>query len=84
MSLFKGFHEHEAPASRTGMSETRLDELEARYAQLEHTLGELSDVVWRQQRELDALKEQLGKMQDRFAADPGLVDGTRQDKPPHY
>lgn len=84
MSLFKGFHEPEAPASGTGMSESRLDELEARYAQLEHTLEELSQVVYRQQRELDGLKDALVKLQDKFDAGPGLVDATRQDKPPHY
>ena len=66
------------------MSESRLDELEARYAQLEHTLSELSDVVWRQQRELDLLQEQLGQLKAKLATDPGLVDATRQDKPPHY
>ena len=66
------------------MSDHRLDELEARYAQLEHTVSELSEVIWRQQRELDALKEHFSALQDRLAADPGLVDATRQDKPPHY
>jgi len=66
------------------MSETRLTELEARYALLEHTVSELSEVLYRQQRELDALREWLGKVQDRLAAEPGLVDAGRQDKPPHY
>lgn len=66
------------------MSDHRLDELEARYAHLEHTVSELSEVIWRQQRELDALKEHFSSLQDRLAADPGLVDATRQDKPPHY
>lgn len=84
MSHFKGFHERGAAASRTAMSEKRLDELEARYAQLEHTVEELSQVVYRQHRELDALKDALAKLQDKFDAGPGLVDATRQDKPPHY
>jgi SlyX protein len=66
------------------MSESRLDELEARYTQLEHTLSELSEVVWRQQRELDLLHEQLGQLRARLGAEPGLVDATRQEKPPHY
>lgn len=67
-----------------GMDETRLTELEIRNAHLEKTVAELSEVLWRQQRELDALKEQLGKLSDRLDADPGLVDATRQDRPPHY
>lgn len=66
------------------MSESRLDELEARSAQLERTVNELSEVLWRQQQALDALAEQLGKLHERLDADPGLVDATRQDRPPHY
>ncbi len=66
------------------MSDQRLADLEIKTAYLEKTLGELSDVVWRQQRELDALKEQYRSLKDRVAADPGLVDASRNDRPPHY
>ncbi|MGV3624302.1 MAG: SlyX family protein [Archangium sp.] len=66
------------------MSEQRLADLEVKCAYLEKTLGELSDVVWRQQRELDAMKEAYKILKDRVAADPGLVDASRQDRPPHY
>jgi SlyX protein len=65
------------------MLEKRLDELEARYAQLEHTVEELSGVVYRQQREIDALRDALARLKDKFAAEPGLVDAMRQDRPPH-
>lgn len=65
------------------MLEKRLDELEARYAQLEHTVEELSGVVYRQQREIDALRDALARLKDKFAAEPELVDATRQDRPPH-
>ncbi|MEW5740976.1 MAG: SlyX family protein [Myxococcota bacterium] len=66
------------------MSDARLTELETSHAHLEKTVAELSEVVWRQQRELDALKELFGQMRDRLAAEPGLVEASRQDKPPHY
>lgn len=66
------------------MSEARIEELEIRYAHLEKTLHELSDVVWRQQRELDLLRDVVKRMQDRLPAEHGLVDAARQDKPPHY
>ena len=66
------------------MSEERLAELEVKCAYLEKTLAELSDVVWRQQQELDALRQSHQLLKDRIAADPGLVDASRQDRPPHY
>lgn len=66
------------------MSEDRVSELEVKCAYLEKTLSDLSDVVWRQQRELDALKESHRLLKDRVDADPGLVDAARQDRPPHY
>ncbi|MCC6335315.1 MAG: SlyX family protein [Myxococcales bacterium] len=66
------------------MSELRLTELEMSHAHLEKTVAELSEVVWRQQQQLDALKELFGSLKERLAAEPGLVDAGRQDKPPHY
>ena len=66
------------------MSERRLDELEARYSQLENTMKELSDVLWRQQKDLDLLKQLVRQLSQRLEADPGLVDPTRVEPPPHY
>ncbi len=66
------------------MSETRLADLEVKCAYLERTLSELSDVVWRQQQQLDALSDAYRHLKDRVAADPGLVDAARNDRPPHY
>src|SRR5262245_16738351 len=57
----------------------RLDTLEFKVAHLERALQELSDVMYRQQRELDALRdrqallaEQVGQLEDR-GADPTRV-----------
>ena len=66
------------------MSDQRLADLEVKCAYLEKTLGDLSDVVWRQQRELDTMRDAYKQLRDRVAADPGLVDASRQDRPPHY
>jgi SlyX protein len=66
------------------MSEHRLNELEVRYSHLENTLQELSEVVWRQQRELDVLRELVQRLQGRVEADTGVVDANRVDRPPHY
>ncbi len=66
-------------------SDSRLEALEFKVAHLERALQELSDVLYRQQRELDALRErgqqllaQLQQLEDR-AADPNAVE-----IPPHY
>lgn len=66
------------------MSDTRLENLEVKCAHLEKLVQELSEVLWAQQRELDALREQVRGVRDRLAAEPGLVDASRQDVPPHY
>lgn len=61
-----------------------ISDLQVKVAYLEKTLGELSDVVWKQQKELDVLKDQYRMLRDRVSADPGLVDASRNDRPPHY
>lgn len=66
------------------MSDTRLENLEVKCAHLEKLVQELSEVLWAQQRELDALREQVRGVKDRLAAEPGLVDAGRHDVPPHY
>lgn len=67
------------------MSDDRLDALEFRLAHLERAQQELSDVLYRQQRELDELRlrhaqllEQMQSIESRDA-DPGRVE-----IPPHY
>ena len=66
------------------MTGRRLDELEVRYSLLEKTVGELSDVVWRQQQEIDELRELISELKDRVGEAPGLVDMGRVEKPPHF
>jgi SlyX protein len=66
------------------MSE-RIDTLEFKVAHLERALQELSDVLYRQQRELDALRtrneqllQQVQQLEDRGG------DPNRVEIPPHY
>lgn len=66
------------------MSE-RIDALEFKVAHLERALQELSDVVYRQQRDFDALRdrnqqlrEQLQQLEERGG------DPNRVEIPPHY
>jgi SlyX protein len=63
----------------------RVETLEFKVAHLERSLQELSDVLYRQQRELDSLAsrnqqlvEQLQQLEDRGG------DPTRVEIPPHY
>jgi SlyX protein len=67
------------------VSEDRVERLEFKIAHLEEAVQELSDVVYRQQRELDALRErgralleQVQQLEDRGA------DPNRVEIPPHY
>jgi SlyX protein len=67
------------------LSENRVEQLEFKVAHLEKAVQDLSDVLYRQQRELDALRErnrelavQVQELGDR-GADPNPVE-----IPPHY
>ena len=67
------------------MTEHRVERLEFKVAHLEKAVQDLSDVLYRQQRELDALRErnreltvQVQELEDR-GADPNPVE-----IPPHY
>jgi SlyX protein len=62
----------------------RLIEVEIRAAHLEKSVGELSEVVYRQQKELDQMRALVTQIREKLRADPGLVDASRDDKPPHY
>jgi len=64
----------------------RLDTLEEKVAHLERALGELSDVVARQQKELDLALQRNQRLLDKIAAlesDSG-PSATAYEKPPHY
>jgi uncharacterized coiled-coil protein SlyX len=60
------------------------EDLQVRYSHLEKAQAELSEVVWRQQKQLDELAKVVRTLSDRLGGDPGLVDSSRVDLPPHY
>jgi SlyX protein len=67
------------------MAEDRLERLEFKVAHLEQAVQQLSDVLYRQQRELEALRErgqqlfeQVQELEDRGG------DPHRAEIPPHY
>jgi uncharacterized coiled-coil protein SlyX len=67
-------------------ADARIDELEARLAQQEQSVLELSDELYRQQLEIAQLTEELRALRGRFetlaAREPG---GNPADElPPHY
>ena len=60
--------------------------VETKIAYMERAVGELSDVVFRQQQEIQALKAQIDQLRDRLASaqgQEGPVD-LEQERPPHY
>ena len=77
------------------MSEpARLEAVEFKLAHMEHTLGTLSDVIARQQREIDAAHERLKHLAERLAGFESPHSEARSvgaeadaggfEKPPHY
>jgi SlyX protein len=65
----------------------RVVELETRMAFQERVLQELSDIVARQQAELDHLKQALKTAQERLRTlQPGspVADRSEETPPPHY
>jgi SlyX protein len=64
----------------------RLDDLEIRITHLERSVQELSDVLIRQQKELDRILERNQILADRLATleDPGETPMAPAEPPPHY
>lgn len=68
------------------MENDRLQQLELKLAYLERGNQELSDVVYRQQQDLDALKTRLNRLADQLRAmtEEGTEHSAADEKPPHY
>jgi SlyX protein len=64
----------------------RLESIEIKLAHLERAVAEISDVVARQQKELDRVLDRNRQLMDKIAAmesDSG-PGATAHEKPPHY
>jgi len=63
----------------------RLIELESRYTHQQQMLQDLSDVVFSQQKALDALRAEVQFLKERLRSfEPGLVEDSSDERPPHY
>lgn len=68
------------------MNARTLEQVETKIAFLERANAELSDVVFRQQREIEALRAQLAALSARVDAahsDTGART-PEEERPPHY
>ena len=96
-SAFSGtlptLHQHPSEANRRSLQQNeecphvrRLDTIEEKLAHLEQAVSQLSDVVARQQKDLDRALERNQRLLEKLAAlesDAG-PSATAHEKPPHY
>ena len=63
----------------------RIETLEFKVAHLERALQELSDVLYRQQLELDSVRDTNRQLIEQLQRQGGDgADGNREEIPPHY
>ncbi len=76
----------EVRISASGMNEDIVERIELRIAYLERANNDLSEVVYRQQQEIDALRAELaiqsGKLESALTEQ--TVYTPEQERPPHY
>ncbi len=65
-------------------SEQRIDELEARLAEQDHSILELSDEVYRQQRQIAKLEAEVQRLAERLNTPPQGAASNAAEIPPHY
>jgi len=68
------------------MSTEAIERLEMKIAYLERANNELSDVVYRQQREIQGLRAKMETLADRVSAMPATDEARtpEDERPPHY
>jgi len=68
------------------MQNNPLEQIETKIAFLERANTELSDVVFRQHREIEALRARIDALVDRFEAAQSSepARGPEDERPPHY
>ena len=66
--------------------EERLIELETKISYQDHIIGELNDVVTRQQKQIDQLEKAINRMREHLksGSDSGLARPDEESPPPHY
>ncbi|HEV7136552.1 MAG TPA: SlyX family protein [Steroidobacteraceae bacterium] len=68
------------------MNSQALEQIETKIAFLERANAELSDVVFRQHRDIQGLREQLAALAARVEASHADAEARspEQERPPHY
>jgi SlyX protein len=67
------------------MHDQSLEQIQSKIAYLERSMAELSDVVFRQHKEIQVLEAQLKNLKDRLEGTPFEEMRTvEQERPPHY
>jgi SlyX protein len=62
-----------------------LEQLQSKIAYLERAMSDLSDVVFRQHREIQMLETQIKAVRERLEGAPSEEARTaEQERPPHY
>jgi uncharacterized coiled-coil protein SlyX len=74
------------PGYTRQMNDEALEQIQTKIAFLERATSELSDVVFRQHREIQALEAKLKAVADRLsgAQSDEVLRPPDQEKPPHY
>jgi len=66
--------------------ETRLIELETKVSYQDHMIGELNEVVIRQQGQIDRLEKSMLRVHEQLkqSTEPALARADEEAPPPHY
>jgi SlyX protein len=64
--------------------EERIDELEARVAEQDRSILELSDELYRQQKQVAKLEIEVQRLAERLKAEPQGAISETTEIPPHY
>jgi SlyX protein len=74
------------PRKLDAMSNDSLEEVQSKIAFLEQAIAELSDVVFRQHKEIQVLEVQLNAVRARLdsARSDETARSVEEEKPPHY
>jgi len=72
--------------SGSGITAQSMEQVETKIAYLEQAMADLSDVVFRQQRDIQALEARIEQLRDRLEAAqaPENAPSLEQEIPPHY
>ena len=68
------------------MNDETLEQIQTKIAFLERASAELSDVLFRQQKEIQALETKLKALSDRLSGEQSDENprSLEQERPPHY